>query len=109
MDPNFAPLDPADLDPPLSPVERVKRGFEATRVADRTAPGYPGAFLGTGDVFDPAQRQFLKVPVDATFTPAPPFKSPSYSREMARRLGSEDIDREADAKIIAWAKKLLGH
>lgn len=108
-DPNFAPFDPVEGDPALTPAERVKRGFEATRVINRDAPGYPGSFLYAGDVFDPAQRHLLGVPVaPSVYTPVP-FKSPSYSREMAKQLGAGDIDKEYDDKVVAWIKKTLGH
>lgn len=109
VDPNFAPFDPADLDPPLTPAERIKRGFEAERVIDRSRPGYPGAFLNAGDVFDPAQRKFLGVPMDASTTPSTWTRGPSYSPELARKLGSRDLDQMEGDRIAAFIKKTLGH
>lgn len=108
-DPNFAPFDPADLDPSLPPAERVKRGFEATRVIDRTAPGYPGAFLYSGQVFDPAQHRFLGVPMDTGGTSSIWRTGPSYSQKLADKLGSRDLDNLANAQAIAVAKRMLGH
>jgi hypothetical protein len=95
----------SDDEPPgsyLDPADRVKRGFQRLRVEDRTAPGYPGAFLYSGSPFGDFRRQgtdtgFLRTPLEGTYDmPDNPFDPRSESNPMAVALGIKDIKSQME-------------
>jgi hypothetical protein len=84
--------------PVLDPIDRIRQGFQQLRVEDRTAPGYPGAFLyggqNFGDFINPlgADMRFLNIPIDRPGEGGPrPAQRADLNNPLSMQLGIRSL------------------
>ena len=100
-------FDPVEGDPLLAPQERVRRGFQALRVDDRSKfPDPTGGFLAGPGPFDPYSK--YELPSTAGWSPAQNRQATSEDlfNPLAQKLGIIDVQHMQTERLKQLVREI---